>query len=323
MRKGLCFILMTLLLLGYFISLSSADGGLFTQLYKDIIEPNQLAMMVFDEMVEKIIFQIDYQGNTKDFAWIIPVPAYPKLFYVEDDIFFELYKLTKSSSGFGCGWGIGQTDFDPNDEGIHIWEENQVGIYYTTTLTASDPHALLTWLNDNNYAFPAEGQEILDYYIQKEWFFIAMKIQFEEAEINIDDYSGAIQPIGVMFFSEEIIYPLKISALSAPSWGTEVLIYVFSEGRVTFSGAQEEYSATITPAQLKEYPILQNLIDETFTLTKLRKNFSSEEMAEDLILSLVQRNIKISSVFDLNSPLSQVILFISVFIFFLKKSRRS
>lgn len=74
-----------------------------------------------------------------------------------------------------------------------------------------------------------------------------------------------------MFFSEEIIYPLKISALGVPSWGAKVLIYVFSDEKVTFNGAQEEYSALITPVQLKEYPILQNLIGEPFTLTKLRK----------------------------------------------------
>lgn len=302
-----------------------ADGGLFTQLHRDIYETNQLAMIVFDDMVEKIIFQIDYEGDAEDFAWVIPVPAYPKLFSVEDDIFYELHKLTQPPpSSFGCGWGTGvQTPGLGDGEGVHVWEENQVGIYHTTTLPATDPNSLVVWLNDNGYAFPAEGQEILDYYVQQSWFFVTMKIQPEETMNSSENYTGAIQPIGIMFFSDEMIYPLKISTLSAPSWGTEVFIYAFSDERVTFPGATEEYNSIITPDQLKEYPILQGLIDETFILTKLRKNFSAEEMDEDLILLPVPKYIVLGNIIDLNSPVGQFVLIAGIFIFLLKIKKRN
>jgi len=303
---------------------SLANGGLFTPLYKDIYEPNQLAMIVYDDMVEKIIFQVDYEGEAKDFAWVIPVPGYPYLFSVEDEIFYELHQLTQPPpSDFACGWGQGIPTPGLEDEGVHIWEENQVGIYYTTTLSASDPNSLVNWLNSNGYAFPTEGQEILNYYVQKNWFFVAMKIQSDEIVNNPEYYSGAIQPLGVMFFSDEIIYPLKISALSTPYWGTEVLIYTFSDDRVTFPGATEEYNAIITPDQLKEYPILEDLIDEVFTLTKLRKIFTSEEMLEDLILVSVPKYMVLGSIIDLNSPIVQFILISGIFLFLSKiKNRR-
>jgi hypothetical protein len=304
--------------------ISLADGGFFVPLYRDIYEPNQLAMIVFDDMVEKIIFQIDYEGDTEDFAWVIPVPGYPKLFPVEDDIFYELHELTQPPpSSFGCGWGAGVQTPGLGDEGVHVWEENQVGIYYTTTLSATDPNSLVVWLNDNGYAFPAEGQEILDYYVQQSWFFVAMKIQHEETMNSSENYTGAIQPIGIMFFSDEMVYPLKISTLSAPSWGTEVLIYAFSDERVTFPGATEEYNAIITPEQLKEYPILQGLIDETFVLTKLRKNFSAEEMDEDLLLVPIPKYIVLGNIIDLNSPVGQFILIVGIFIFALKTKKRN
>jgi hypothetical protein len=309
----------------YFSSISLANGGLFPRgLYKDIYEPNQLAMIVFDDMVEKIIFQIDYEGNAEDFAWVIPVPDYPKLFSVEDEIFYELHKLTQPppSSNFGCGWGAGVPTPGLEDDGVHVWEENQVGIYHTTTLSATDPNSLVAWLNDNGYAFPAEGQEILDYYVQQNWFFVAMKIQHEETMNSSENYSGAIQPIGIMFFSDEMIYPLKISTLSAPSWGTEVLIYAFSDERVTFPGATEEYNSIITPDQLKEYPILQGLIDETFILTKLRKTFTSEEMGDDLILTSVPKYLVLGNIIDLNCPVGQFILAIGIFVFLFKIKNR-
>lgn len=323
MKKILCLILIFIIVNFYVFSISLADGGLFTQLYRDIYEPNQLAMIVFDDMVEKIIFQIDYEGDAEDFAWVIPVPGYPKLFSVEDDIFYELHKLTQPPppSSFGCGWGAGVSTPGLGDEGVHVWEENQVGIYYTTTLSATDPNSLVVWLNDNGYAFPAEGQEILDYYVQQNWFFVAMKIQHEETMNSSENYTGAIQPIGIMFFSDEMIYPLKISTLSAPSWGTEVLIYAFSDERVTFPGATEEYNSIITPDHLKEYPILQGLIDETFVLTKLRKNFSAKEMDEDLILRPVPKYIALGNIIDLNSPVGQFILITGIFIILLKIKR--
>jgi len=324
MKKIFYLILIFMMTTFYLTPISLADGGLFTQLYRDTYEPNQLAMIVFDDMVEKIIFQIDYEGDAEDFAWVIPVPDYPKLFSVENDIFYELHKLTKPTppSSFGCGWGAGVPTPGLEDEGVHVWEENQVGIYHTTTLSASDPNSLVGWLNDNGYAFPIEGQEILDYYVQKQWFFVAMKIQHEETMNSSENYTGAIQPIGIMFFSDEMIYPLKISSLSTPSWGTEVLIYTFSDERVTFPGATEEYNAVITPDHLKEYPILQSFIDETFVLTKLRKNFSAEEMDEDLILLPVSKYIALGNIINLNSPIGQFVLLTGIFIFLLKTKKR-
>jgi len=84
MKKIFYLILIFIIATFYLPSISLADGCLFTQLYRDIYEPNQLAMIVFDDMVEKIIFQIDYEGDAEDFAWVIPVPGYPKLFSVEE-----------------------------------------------------------------------------------------------------------------------------------------------------------------------------------------------------------------------------------------------
>ena len=111
---------------------------------------------------------------------------------------------------------------------------------------------------------------------------------------------------------------MKLSALSTSSWGTEVLIYAFSDDRVVFPGATEEYYTAITTEQLKEYPILQGLIDKTFILTKLRKVFNVEEMDDDLILVPAPKHVVSGNIMDLNSPVGQFALIVGVFILFAK-----
>ena len=120
-----------------------------------------------------------------------------------------------------------------------------------------------------------------------------------------------------------LTFTKKISILSTPSWGTEVLIYVFSDERVTFPGATEEYNKIVTPDELEEYPILQGLIDETFVLTKLRKNFSAEEMDEDLVLVPIPKYIALGNIIDFNSPVGQLVLIVGIFIFLLKIKKRN
>lgn len=53
-------------------------------------------------------------------------------------------------------------------------------------------------------------------------------------------------------------------------------------------------------------------------LTKLRKNFSAEEMDEDLILLPVSKYIALGNIIDLNSPVGQFVLIVGIFIFLLK-----
>lgn len=57
--------------------------------------------------------------------------------------------------------------------------------------------------------------------------------------------------------------------------------------------------------------------------TKLRKNFSAEEMDEDLILIPVSKYIALGNIIDLNSPIGQFVLIAGIFIFLLKIKKRN
>jgi hypothetical protein len=54
----------------------------------------------------------------------------------------------------------------------------------------------------------------------------------------------------------------------------------------------------------------------------LRKNFSAEEMDEDLLLLPASKYIALGNIIDLNSPVGQFILIAGIFVILLKIKKR-
>lgn len=162
-------------------SLALADGGFFPPVYykEDIYEPTQKGMIIFDGKTEQLIIEATYEGEMNDFAWIIPVPSYPDINKSSTYLFEELHFLTepkyKKAPGFSF---LGRRTFAKVSEtvGVTVHEQKQVGIYEVSVLSSEDSGALLKWLNDNNYRVSSEAESILDFYIQKKWYFMAMRI---------------------------------------------------------------------------------------------------------------------------------------------------
>ena len=208
-----------------------ADGGYFgSNPSEDIYQPAQKAIILHENGREDLILQVKYEGDVDEFAWVIPVPNYPDVDVSEPEMFEELAYFTAvevydSDGGiFVClpaGGGFEASKVD-------VWEEDVAGIYQYAILSAEDPHALIDWLNTNGYYFPEDGEEIIDHYIDKEWYFVAIKVNIGEEAEGLAE--GTIQPLKLSFDSDNIVYPLKITSLSSDR--CEVLLYVFADQEV-------------------------------------------------------------------------------------------
>ena len=256
------------------------DGG-FVTYERDAYQPNQLAVIKYDKGIEDIIFKVKYEGNANDFGWIIPVPSLPKIDTKSEDldkIFNELAYLT---GRLGGGWrtkGPGETDLD-------IVEETTVGIYNVVVLQAHNHEALMDWLNQHNYEIPSEKYEIINEYVNKGWYFVASRIIPERLEEK-----GSIHPIHLTFSSSEIVYPMKISSISAKK-NMQVLLYVFTDYMI-----YEKSDINISSAHYRlidkeklpgKYPILYKFLDKDCTLSKLRLIYQSpSDMDEDILLKI-------------------------------------
>lgn len=252
------------LFLALLSTLALADGGFFppNNYKEDIYEPTQKAMIIFDGSVEQLIIEASYKGEMADFAWVIPTPSYPDINKSTSRLFQELSTLTKpiykrapSTFSFGATMkmsaGVG--------EGVTVLEQKQVGIFLVTVLSSDDPKALLKWLNDNNYQVSADASAVLDYYIQKRWYFTAMRVNLEPYDQIMLDSLKSINPSitskenAVTLLSNDITDAIKLEKLYShvPELSTPLKYGDSSE-----SNSRYEYSMPQVIITENEYTIL-------------------------------------------------------------------
>lgn len=162
-----------------------ADGGMIPVYhgeYKDIYEPSQTSLLVYQNGKEDMYLKVNYEGDTNDFVWIVPTPSLPKASKAPKDVFEELSRVTNTQlkqipeSGSAPTATLGS----PQGTGVIVHSQEQVGIYQITVLSASGTNGLFDWLNKNGYKVNEATKKTLDWYVQKEWYFTAVKIQPED-----------------------------------------------------------------------------------------------------------------------------------------------
>lgn len=214
-------IFMRKLLIGFLMLLFSAvpaaalaDGGIFPSPDYWIYETDQKAVIVHENNVETLIVSIRFEGDAKDFAWIIPTPSQPEVDKAPFNIFESLEKLTQIAVDYGYIRPLGMESAVPLKRSVEVLEQKKVDIYEITVLKATDKNALYDWLKENDYRYPESGKYILDSYINNKWVFTAVKINAESLEAAENQLrQGIATPLRFVFNSSKIVYPLKISAV--------------------------------------------------------------------------------------------------------------
>jgi len=285
-----------------------ADGGMFMPMFYDLYESGQRAVILYGNSTgnytEHLILSVSFEGNAEDFAWVIPVPNLPEIAVTDAELFRELSDFTVSELRHGGGC---YAAFEGEGEGggVDVIEEQVVGPYATAILSATNATALADWLNANGYIFPEEGEEIVGEYIEKEWYFVATKINSIEEGTGEALAEGAIEPIVLSFASNQTIYPLRISSLSATTETIpEVLLYVLTDhvvvpeqyplyigyGNWEDNAFTLEYGDDVSIEDLSGYDILPELIStylpgDEFYLTKMRGWISADQMVDIEMIS--------------------------------------
>lgn len=285
-----------------------ADGGFFLDsMHQDLYESAQKAVILYGNTTgnstgnytEHLILSVSFEGDAEDFAWVIPVPNKPEIAVTDAELFWELSDFTRTEIHSGGCEGEGA----PGD--VDVIEKQVVGPYATAILSSTNATALADWLNANGYIFPEDGEEIISEYIEKEWYFVATKINAVEEGTSEALAEGDIEPIVLSFASNQTVYPLRISSLSATTaTPPEVLLYVLADHvmvpeqyplYIGFGNWEEnaftlEFGETVSVEDLSEYEILPDLVStylpgDEFYLTKLRGSINADQMVDIELVS--------------------------------------
>ena len=309
-KKTILFLLAFCLFLP---GLALADGGLIPPPDTYMYETGQRAAIFYesDTQTETLVVSMMYEGNAKDFAWLVPTPNKPDVSQGSQDLFTSLQEITQDYYDYGYPetYGLGAAEADTAEQKVTVVEEKTVDYYDVAVLSSTDANALSKWLNDNGFQYPEKYSYLFNEYINNGWFFVAAKIIPElagDTSVESDLNTGTATPIQLTFTAENMVYPMKISQIAidntkkegtdnntelifgdAPSY-MDVTLYIIADKKKELTGFTTNYADSITGKEV------QNLAYNTqgdpwvepdnnnYYLTELYQYYAVADMNQDL-----------------------------------------
>lgn len=209
---------------------TAADGVFVWKNEKiDILEPEQKALIYFDQGREDLVTSVRFEGAPDEFGWIVPLPAVPEM-YPEDAVLFELLsKATQEPRYERSQWGVKlHGTLASVEDAVRVVKSESVGMYDATVIEGGKGSALHDWLAAHGFRPPQDADRVLQRYIDDGWVFACLKIKPAEMDSATAGglRSGTIQPVRFRFACDEPVFPLEISSLGSGPSG--VLLYVLS-----------------------------------------------------------------------------------------------
>jgi len=244
---------------------SFADGSFFyykvEELGNPAESPNQRAFILHDGELETLILQVKYSGSVEDFAWVVPLPSLPEensITTVNDSVFEELHNQTQPrlyrSQGrialMGGTWHYRHASSDVEVEmEVEVWDKFEVGPYEVAVISGSSSLALIDWLNSNDFHFPDQAHTAIDFYIKKQWYFMATRVHVESIpQESASTYQMGLPALEVTFPTEKPVYPLRISELTSAK-ENEIELYVAAPHRMV---CESYHTAAVDPEEVKD-----------------------------------------------------------------------
>ncbi|MGE0633289.1 MAG: DUF2330 domain-containing protein [Pseudobdellovibrionaceae bacterium] len=167
----------------------------------------EVAVIIWDEKnkTEHFIRQAKFDGKTKDFAFIVPVPSTPELEEAPAELFTWLHsaayqggrngKMASRGIKGGVAGGV-----------VEVVKTQEVAGMDASVIRSSDPKALENWLNENGYTIPKGASSWIAHYVEKKWEFVAFKIKSSSQ----DGAATVASPlVRISFKTPRIVYPYR------------------------------------------------------------------------------------------------------------------
>ncbi len=211
-----------------------ACGGVAPSPGSEVSVGEEHAIISWRDGVEQIDLLLGVLSIDVEAGLIFPTPA-PATVSLGDRADFEaIDRVTTPERVEEYDWWTFNTSGGgaPDGAAPEVLDVVQLGPIEAVTLAASDSAGLQTWLSDNGFALAPEVTALLEGYVERGWYFVALKLT---GDAPLD---GGLDPLRFRFETAEPVYPLELSraALSPQT----VRLYLFGDHRqrVSFVGAE-------------------------------------------------------------------------------------
>jgi hypothetical protein len=250
-------ILFSILLAGSFALVlvprrAEACGGFFCSSSPVDQSSERIIFALNDDGTTDMIVQIAYQGDSKDFAWLLPlaeVPDADKLDTFPDQAITSLDTGTAplftlpancqffgGSPGGGFAGGGGNFAASPvsaqDAGGVSVFIQQTVGPYDVAVIGSEDAMATYQWLLDNGYRITSAMNEFVKLYTTEHMKFLALKLT-DTADVS------QVQPFRLRLPGSSPSIPLRLTSIAAlPEMG--VVVWIFGKERYEPAGEAKE-----------------------------------------------------------------------------------
>jgi hypothetical protein len=220
---------------------ASACGGLFCSRVP-VEQTGEKIFFATDGQEITAHVQIAYQGDAKNFSWIVPVPSAPKLDVGSERFFTQLRTATRPqfelvvrdegpcappmrypSAPMGGASGVFKSERAKDKSAVTVVSQEQVGPYDTVVLQATDAGVLKAWLRKNDYVIPPKLDPLLDPYVAGKYSFVALKLTKDRAV-------GDIQPIIMTYKATKPGIPIRLTGIAAGN-DMDINVWVLGQHR--------------------------------------------------------------------------------------------
>ncbi len=252
------FGILTLLLVGRGFGCCTAwrsDGELV-----QIADQEVLIVWDAEKKVQHFVRRANFESveEPEDFGFLVPTPTRPQLGEVSEKVFWDLGELIKpevktkeetevSFAPFIANLFKGVSEeslkglISSRAEGVQLLDRALIGEFEVSVIQASDPDALVDWLEKNDYGVRPQIKEWVKPYLEKAWILTVFKYRADRENV-----ADSLMPASVClsFSTEQPFFPYRVSSdvLVEPEEGSLLRVYFVGSERVSgmFEGGGEK-----------------------------------------------------------------------------------
>lgn len=291
-------ILALLLALALAVQPAAACGcGIYVPRNGDAQVSQEHALLRWDGQTEDLVMSLGVLGSSQQAAVILPVPTQADMKLGDASVFDELAEYTKPIIkqehklvfNMALGAGAAPPTAAVGAPPVSVLSRQTLGPFDVVNLAATDAQALKKWFDENGFEFAPQITEVLQPYVEQKWTFVAVRLQPAQATKKL---AGMLDPLWVTFRSDELVYPMRPSAMAKNQQNVEV--YVLADHRVdkkaAFGESRVAFAGWIEPSNLSAESKLAPLVSRKFFLTRFVDSVLPQKVHADFTFAFANQD---------------------------------